>query len=166
MNRMGFAALACAGFCNLAAAGESSSVYTDLDLEEDCTVFASAEEGEGDWANLVCSGYRGYPVFIYSGDLRESTFYGFPPGGDLAPAWESFSAFNSIGSRIEWSRRGISPAATTSAWWSAVPCRISAAARTDHDFFARSIASMIIFFARAESYQPPILTLLPGSRSL
>ena len=102
MNRMGFAALACAGFCNLAAAGEISSVYTDLDLEKDCTVFASAEEGEGDWANLVCSGYRGYPVFIYSGDLRESVFYGFPPGGDLAPAWESFSAFNSTGSRIEW----------------------------------------------------------------
>ena len=35
-------------------------------------------------------------------DLRESVFYGFPPGGDLAPAWESFSAFNSSGPRIEW----------------------------------------------------------------
>ncbi len=68
----------------------------------DCTVFASAAEGEGEWANLVCSGYRGYPVLIYSGDLRESVFYGFPPGGDLAPAWESFSAFNSTGAKIEW----------------------------------------------------------------
>ena len=45
MNRMGFAALACAGFCNLAAAGEISSVDTDLDLEEDCTVVASAGVG-------------------------------------------------------------------------------------------------------------------------
>ena len=102
MNRMGLAALAFAGFCNLAAAGEISSAYTDRDAENDCTTFASAEEGEGDWANMACSGYRGYPVLIYSGDLRESVFYGFPPGGDLAPTWESFSAFNSAGPRIEW----------------------------------------------------------------
>ena len=85
-----------------ATAGEISSAYTDLDAEKDCTTFASAEEGDGEWANLVCNGYRGYPVIIYSGDLRESVFYGFPPGGDLAPAWESFSAFNSTGAKIEW----------------------------------------------------------------
>ena len=38
----------------------------------------------------------------YSDDLRESVYYGFPPAGDLAPAWESFSAFNSSGPKIEW----------------------------------------------------------------
>lgn len=102
MNRSGFAALVFAGFCSAATAGEISSAYTDLDAEKDCAIFASAEEGEGEWANLVCSGYRGYPVIIYSGDARESLFYGFPPGGDLAPAWESFSAFNSTGAKIEW----------------------------------------------------------------
>jgi hypothetical protein len=102
MSRLGLAALVLAGLCHAAAAGEISSAYTDIDAEKDCTTFASAAEGEGDWANLVCSGYRGYPVLIYSGDLRESVFYGFPPGGDLAPAWESFSAFNSTGARIEW----------------------------------------------------------------
>ena len=102
MSRLGFAALALAGLCHQATAGEISSAYTDLDAEKDCTTFASAEEGDGDWANLVCNGYRGYPVIIYSGDLRESVFYGFPPGGDLAPAWESFSAFNSTGAKIEW----------------------------------------------------------------
>ena len=102
MSRLGLAALVLAGLCHAAAAGEISSAYTDIDAEKDCTTFASAAEGEGDWANLVCSGYRGYPVFIYSADLRESVFYGFPPGGDLAPAWESFSAFNSTGARIEW----------------------------------------------------------------
>ncbi len=101
MSRLGLAALFLAGLCH-AAAGEISSAYTDIDAEKDCTTFASAAEGEGDWANLVCSGYRGYPVLIYSGDLRESVFYGFPPDGDLAPAWESFSAFNSTGARIEW----------------------------------------------------------------
>ena len=102
MNRLGLAALVLAGLCHAAAAGEISSAYTDIDAEKDCTTFASAAEGEGEWANLVCNGYRGYPVLIYSGDLRESVFYGFPPGGDLAPAWESFSAFNSTGARIEW----------------------------------------------------------------
>ena len=102
MSRLGLATLVLAGLCHAAAAGAISSAYTDIDAEKDCTTFASAAEGEGDWANLVCSGYRGYPVLIYSADLRESVFYGFPPGGDLAPAWESFSAFNSTGARIEW----------------------------------------------------------------
>ena len=102
MNRLGLAALVLAGLCHAAAAGEISSAYTDIDAEKDCTTFASAAEGEGEWANLACNGYRGYPVLIYSGDLRESVFYGFPPDGDLAPAWESFSAFNSTGARIEW----------------------------------------------------------------
>lgn len=101
MNKISLA-LTLAGFCHAAAAGEITSVYTDLHADKDCAVFASAEDDDGDWANMACSGWRGYPVLIYSGDLRESVFYGFPPGGDLAPAWESFSAFNSVGARIEW----------------------------------------------------------------
>jgi hypothetical protein len=84
------------------ASAEVSSAYTDLDSEKDCTVFSEAADGEGDWANLVCNGYRGYPVFIYYGDAREALFYGHPPGGDLAPVWESFDAFNSSGPKIEW----------------------------------------------------------------
>ena len=94
--------LAFFSLCHTAWAGEIASVYTDLDSERGCTTFAAAGEGEGDWANLVCTGYSGYPVIIYSADLRESVFYGFPPAGDLAPAWESFAAFNSAGPKIEW----------------------------------------------------------------
>jgi hypothetical protein len=94
--------VALTGFCQLAHAAEVSSAYTDINTEKDCTVFATAEEGDGDWANMVCSGFRGYPVIIYSADLRESVFYGFPPAGDLAPTWESFAAFNSSGPKIEW----------------------------------------------------------------
>jgi hypothetical protein len=96
------AAFILASLCRAAAAGEISSGYTDIDTERDCATFASADEDEGSWANMVCSGWRGYPVLIYADDLRESVFYGFSPGGDLAPAWESFSAFNSAGPRIEW----------------------------------------------------------------
>ncbi|MEW9805917.1 hypothetical protein ABUE31_07980 [Mesorhizobium sp. ZMM04-5] len=86
----------------IAVAGEISSAYTDVDTPKTCAVFASAEEGDGDWANMICAGWRGYPVLIYAGDLRESVYYGFPPAGDLAPAWESSAAFNSTGPRIEW----------------------------------------------------------------
>lgn len=85
--------------CCAAWAGEISSAYTDIDTEKGCSVFSINEEG-GEFANFVCSGWNGYPVLVYSGDLRESLFYGFPPEGDLP--WESFSAFNSTGPRIEW----------------------------------------------------------------
>ena len=64
--------------------------------------YAQAEEGDGDWAELACSGYRGYPVLIAYDDARESLFYGFPPGGDMTSAWESFSGFNSSGTKVEW----------------------------------------------------------------
>lgn len=94
--------LALAGVCQVAHAGDISSAYTDLDSKKDCVTYAQAEEGDGDWAELACSGYRGYPVLIAYDDARESLFYGFPPGGDMTSAWESFSAFNSSGTKVEW----------------------------------------------------------------
>lgn len=87
------------GLCQPALGGEISSAYTEIDTQKSCSVFSSNEEG-GEFANLACSGWNGYPVLIYSGDLRESLFYGFPPAGH--PPWESFSAFNTAGPRIEW----------------------------------------------------------------
>lgn len=94
------AMLAVAGLSGGADAGEISSVYTDLVAEKDCVTYATAEDGEGDWANLACAGYRGYPVLIAYDDARESVFYGFPPTDNLP--WESFGGFNSAGPRIEW----------------------------------------------------------------
>jgi len=102
MKKLPVAALLLGSFCQPVLADTVFSTYSDLDPESDCTVFAAAAEGDGEWANLVCNGYRGYPVFLYSADLRESAFYGFTPGGDLAPTWESFTAFNSVGPKIEW----------------------------------------------------------------
>ncbi|MBZ9870671.1 hypothetical protein LB542_07345 [Mesorhizobium sp. BR1-1-9] len=94
--------LVLASVCQAAHAGEISSAYTDLDWKNDCVTYAQAGEGDGDWADLACSGYRGYPVLIAYDDARESLFYGFPPGGDMTSVWESFSGFNSSGARIEW----------------------------------------------------------------
>ena len=93
--------LVLASLCRAAHAGEISSVYTDLDWKKDCVTYAQAEEGDGDWASLACSGYRGYPVLIAYDDARESLFYGFPPS-DMTPVWESFAGLNSAGPELEW----------------------------------------------------------------
>lgn len=85
-----------------AAAAEITSAYTELEPDRDCAVFAAAEEGGGDWRNMICAGWRGYPILIYYSDAREALFYGFPPAGDLAPQWESFAGFNHSGPTVEW----------------------------------------------------------------
>jgi hypothetical protein len=82
-----------------AAAAEVRSEYTDVDLEKGCSTFDIATEGD-ESANLACNGWRGYPVLIYQGDLRESVVYGFPPAGEHK--WESFAPFNATGAKIEW----------------------------------------------------------------
>lgn len=93
-------AAACAAICP-AWASDVSSAYTDLDWKADCVTYAQAAEGEGDWADRTCSGYRGYPVLIAYDDERESVYYGFP-AADMTGTWESFAAFNSSGPRVEW----------------------------------------------------------------
>lgn len=85
------------------AAAEIASAYTDLDDKTPCATVAQAEEGDGDWAEIVCPGFMGFPVIISYGDARESVFYGFPPVRENAFAnWESFGRFNSVGPKIEW----------------------------------------------------------------
>ena len=93
--------LALAGLCQTAHAGDVSSAYTDLDWKKDCVTYAQAAEGDGDWASLACSGYRGYPVLVGYDDARESVYYGFP-SDDMTAVWESFSGFNSSGAKVEW----------------------------------------------------------------
>ena len=61
---------------------------------------ASEPDEGGDFVRFTCPGWRGYPVILSAGDLRESVFYGFPPAGDLP--WESFGPFNGTGNTIEW----------------------------------------------------------------
>ncbi len=102
MKTLFLSALITAAACQAASASDLSSAYSDLDPEKDCTVLAAAEESDGEWADLVCNGHRGYPVFLRTSDLRDSLFYGFPPSGAEGPAWESFSAFNASGPKIEW----------------------------------------------------------------
>ncbi|MGI9483991.1 MAG: hypothetical protein ACR2OR_16705 [Hyphomicrobiales bacterium] len=103
---MRIAFFALLAFAISAQAGEPASVYTKLDTKKDCTVFASAGEGAGDWANLVCTGYKGYPVYLYHSDLRESVHYGFTASPAEPSKWESFAGFNSTSGTIEWRLAG------------------------------------------------------------
>lgn len=86
-------------FCWPAQAAEMSSAYTDFHPATDCSTLDSSTE-EGGFSTMICPGWRGYPVVLSTGDLRESVFYGFPPVGERV--WESFGPFNATGDRIEW----------------------------------------------------------------
>jgi hypothetical protein len=89
-----------AAWCGPAAGAEIASAYTDLDPGRDCAVVAAAGPDDGDWQDLVCSGWRGFPVLLSTADLRSSVFYGFPPAGDRP--FQTFAGFNGVGPRIEW----------------------------------------------------------------
>lgn len=97
--------IALAAFVGLALPAFASGItseYTQIDTETDCVVVRSADDGEGDWADLVCPGYKGYPVLVFYSDLRESVFYGFPPAFERVPDFMSFVGFNFTGPTIEW----------------------------------------------------------------
>ncbi|MEJ6783693.1 hypothetical protein [Aminobacter sp. Piv2-1] len=102
-----------------ASAEEISSAYTDITAGPDCVTFDQAAPDEGDFANLVCPGYRGYPVVMFTADLRESVFYGFPPADLDQIPWQSFGHFNSTGGRIEWRIAAVDgvPFATIHRWY-------------------------------------------------
>ena len=75
----------------------NDSVYTDLDLDR-CQTLAEDPMG----ASLKCKGYRDYPVYFKEGDLRQSVFYGRVDRELIDSAFESFSAFNHVNTKIEW----------------------------------------------------------------
>jgi hypothetical protein len=90
-----------AAFSLPVSAAEIRSEYTDIDVVKGCALIDTAPADEGDYARHVCPGWRGYPVIVDYDDARESLFYGFPPSAG-EPLWESFSAFNATGPKIEW----------------------------------------------------------------
>lgn len=91
-------AVALAGLALPVAAQELSSEYTRLDQSGDCLVIDKAGEGDGDWADLVCPGYGGYPYVIRYGDGRETVTYGFATESGMT----SFAPFNYSNGTVEW----------------------------------------------------------------
>jgi hypothetical protein len=68
--------------------------YSDLDLEQ-CEVLKEYDEGGG--VDLRCDGYGGFDVFVSEGDARMDVDYGVKN-----EAFETFSAFNGVGKKVEW----------------------------------------------------------------
>ncbi|WP_127145302.1 hypothetical protein [Pelagibacterium montanilacus] len=82
----------------LPASAQVDSQYTTLDFQADCMTIAASQEGEGDWADLVCPGFGGYPVVLRYTDGRESATYGFATDSGMA----TFGPFNYAHDTIEW----------------------------------------------------------------
>ena len=96
-----------------AAAGEITSLYSDVKIK-DCQQLALFED-EGEGGEWLCKGIKDYDVRIWEGDLR--SFVGF---GKMAPAqcasMQTFGAFNSLGPRVEWRMKDGKPFATILRW--------------------------------------------------
>ena len=93
------------------AAQEVESVYTNLDMEDDC----EWTTGDYDGGSAVCAGYGGYPVYLAEGDLRMSAQF-----GEVAEAHmfhDGFTGFNYVNDVVEWRIEDGVPYATILRWF-------------------------------------------------
>jgi hypothetical protein len=77
----------------LTGGAQAASVYTKID-DAKCETLQTYEDGGVD---LRCPGLDGLDVFVSEGDARMDVDYGVK-----GEAFETFSAFNSIGDTVEW----------------------------------------------------------------
>lgn len=80
-------------FAVMPLAAQADSAYSDLHPEA-CEV---VETYEGGGADLRCNGIEGWDVWLHEGDARVDVDYGYPNDN-----FESFSAFNAPGPKVEW----------------------------------------------------------------
>lgn len=91
----GLAIIACLSVTRPAFSNDS--VYTDLDLDA-CKTLAEDPMG----VSLRCAGFGDFPVFFKEGDLRQSVIFGQVDKELIDGAFESFSAFNHVNTKVEW----------------------------------------------------------------
>ncbi len=97
-----------------ATAGEITSVYSDLDLKKCKALELYADEGEGGvWD---CKGIAGFDVLYLEGDLRGYIAFG-PEARSQCSSAQTFGAFNSPGTKIEWRMENGRPIATILRWF-------------------------------------------------
>jgi hypothetical protein len=82
-----------AALAALPSAAMAESIYSDLNLDQ-CDVVETYEDGG---AELSCKGIENWDVWVHEGDARVDVDYGF-----WNDNFESFSAFNGPGTKIEW----------------------------------------------------------------
>lgn len=87
------------------------SVYTKLNLEQNCVFHSEYENG----ASAYCAGYKGYPVHFSEGDLRQMVRFGHLQS--LDGQWESFGQFNRVNETIEWRLNNGEPYSTILRWF-------------------------------------------------
>lgn len=75
----------------------AESLFTKLDIDSCKTL----EEQDGG-SVLSCQGLKSAPVTYKEGDLRASVFYGPLNEAYRNEAFETFSAFNSVNTTVEW----------------------------------------------------------------
>ena len=80
------------------AAAELTSEYTHNDPQRHCQVVDRSPPNEGDWADFLCPGVRGYSYYIRATDGREAVTYGYAQGSGMP----TFGAFNRTNSTVEW----------------------------------------------------------------
>ncbi len=85
-----YALLACSALAN-------SSTYTDLDFDS-CEKISEYEDG----AQIKCTGYQDYPVYLKEGDLRQAVIFGKVDQLLIDEGFESFGQFNHVNTKIEW----------------------------------------------------------------
>lgn len=68
--------------------------------------------------SLKCDGYGEFPVYFKEGDLRQSVIFGKVDRELIEGAFESFSAFNRVNTKIEWRLNGAgTPVAAILRWF-------------------------------------------------
>jgi hypothetical protein len=112
-----FAALIVLGLsASAAAAGEITSVYSDLDLKKCEALELYNGEGNGEGGVWQCKGIAGFDVLYLEGDLRGFIAFG-PEARSQCTSAQTFGAFNSPGPRIEWRMENGKPIATILRWF-------------------------------------------------
>lgn len=91
----------------------NDSSYTDLDLDA-CETLAEDPMS----VSLKCDGYGEFPIYFKEGDLRQSVIFGKVDRELIEGAFESFSAFNRVNTKIEWRLNGAgTPVAAILRWF-------------------------------------------------
>ncbi|MEP1444324.1 MAG: hypothetical protein ABJK39_15055 [Hyphomicrobiales bacterium] len=81
-----------------------TSAYSKIDWDKDCKRIDTPPADEPDLGgHFKCAGYQDYPIWIATGDLRESVQFGHLNAQMIEQSsWESFSGFNRVNTTIEW----------------------------------------------------------------
>ena len=87
-----------------AQAADITSAYSKIDWDKDCKRIDTPPVDEPDLGgHFKCAGYQDYPIWISTGDLRESVQFGhLNQQLTTQNSWESFAGFNQINLTIEW----------------------------------------------------------------